>query len=201
MIARLIPNPKIRFWLSQLLPPALLLLLPLNELFNQDGNNGPGANFLWLGIAGLLFIPASFLLLIRLFRWRSQPLRWIRPLLTLTLLALLFALLQTSWERARQDALAIAGNIDLQCKQQGRCPQQLSGERPGIRPHVGSYLRYPLLYKASHTEFRLMLVISLDMSEVFMGGSTVALLHGRGEGHALPEWPRTPAASTPHSAP
>ncbi|WP_028455936.1 hypothetical protein [Chitinilyticum litopenaei] len=169
--------------MEQLGPPALLLLLPLNEAFNTSGNNGPGATFLWLGLLGILLIPCLFLLMLRLFRWRSQPLRWVRPLATLLLLVAGLASLQYSWRQATDETGLLAQRVTRLCKLQGQCPAWLPGSDDGKRGQVGGYLRYPLRYETTGSEFRLTLLLSVDMAEVFQGGRDVPL---RREGSPQP---------------
>jgi len=159
--------PGMRHWLLQLIPPLLMLGLFFTT------RSGTSLVFL----AGLLVIPvviSVISIIAKLMVYRKRKYHLPRPLLTLAVFGLILYLAHWSYESAFEQAVAAAGQIHDQCRQDSACPEnpggwQVDGSRVG-RNDFGVWLKYPASYRADDESFHIRLYRGPDSGDNIAGG-------------------------------
>ena len=151
----------LRFYIAQIIPP-LVLLLVLNA-------QGPGLWFI-MGLPALCGLISLLSIIIKLFQFKKNKQRLIRPLLTVLIFVLIFSVAQLSYKHAHSLAQSQAQILLLSC--QPACPKSINGwqQKDEVsRSVLGDLISYPVFYRNKGNGFELELFQSNSFGDVFSG--------------------------------
>ena len=160
-------KPDIKHWLSQTLPPLLILSI----LFTTT--NGTSLVFL----SGIFVIPvliSLISLLIKVFKYKERKHFMLRPALTILFFFIVLSIAQWSYKIALEDAVNAARIIQEECNQFSSCPNNPKGwdvDRSRIsRNDLGIWFKYQANYQYKPNSFNIRVYQGPDIGDNITGG-------------------------------
>lgn len=157
---------KFKHWFLQIFPPISILFLL--------SDRGPALSYL-IGMWGVFTFISFISIVLKLFNFKKNRKKLLRPFLTCFVFFTLFSLATLSYEKAKKMAIFEAEKINDVCNKMGRCPNELSGweqsnRKDTLTKHVGKLIYYPAKYKNSGSNFQIDILQGTDLGDRISGG-------------------------------